>query len=133
MWVEDNQKMAALVAKTGSPYSAAMYAAKKARRLKAESYHVINDSVALEWAISGKQPEGLDDRIKRQMEKDEIEDTDRLQVVLDTIEDESVRVAVLNSYRATIRAKRLVYDYNDIRDEHMKAKIRILTKMAYIV
>lgn len=135
MYADDAEKINKIKEKFGNnSYAACMYVAKKARKLQEESYNVISESEAVEWAISDKRPDNLDEKIKikQEKEKDEIQPTDRLNSVLDSIEQENIRIAVMNSYKLSIKFKRLVYDYNNIEDKYLRAKIRILTKMAYI-
>lgn len=134
MWKDDNQKMKDLVAKTGSPYAACMYAAKKGRQLQKESYNVLSESAALSWAISGSPPKDIEERIQSRMKQEnvEIQESDKLENILSSIEEENIRIAVKNSYRASTRLKRITYDYNGIKDKGIRTRIRILVRMAVL-
>lgn len=133
MWVNDNEKMYDLIKKLNSPYAACMYAAKKARNLQTDTNNVISESDALSWAISGIPPSNLEKKLKIKFTKDQdVKNSERIDNILATIDEDYIRDAVLKSYRASVRSKRLVYDYANITDKHIRARIRILTKMAFI-
>lgn len=132
MWVNDNEKMNDLVKNLNSPYAACLYSAKIAKQLQKDANNVISESDALTWAISGIPPSNLEKKLKIKFSKENIRESDRIDTVLANIDEDYIRSAVLKSYRASIRSKRLVYEYNGITDKYIKTRIRILTKMAFI-
>lgn len=122
-----------LIRRYGSQYSATIHVAKKARQLKESCYNVILDSQAVEWAISGIPPENLGETIKKRMKQEEgMSQEDRLLTILDSIDENDIRVAVQNSYKLSEKNKQIAFDYNGIKDRGIRTRIRILTKLAYL-
>lgn len=132
MWSKDSEKIQDIFKKCNSPYAACIYVANKARKLQKESYNVLSESDALEWAISGEPPVNLNKKLALKDEKDNTRESSKIDIILSTIDEDYIYEAVLNSYRASSRAKRLVYEYNGIKNKNIRAKIRILTKMAFM-
>ena len=133
MWIDDNKDMKDLVRKTGSPYAACIYAAKKGRQLQQSVNNVISESESLSWAISGRIPKDLERRIQAKLQNtEEISESTKLGDILSTIEEDNIRVAVLNSYRTSVRMKQLVFDYNGIKDRGIRTRIRILVRMVFL-
>ena len=132
MWEKNNKQMSELVRSTGSVYAAAMFAAYDAKELQKKAYYTISESKALEWSISGEPPRDLEAKLKQRLKLEGLGESDRLDEILSTIDEDSLRVAVLNSYRASKRSNRLVYDYNGISNKDMRARVRILTRMIVI-
>lgn len=122
-----------IIKKYGSRYAAITQVANEARRLKESCYNVILDSQAVEWALSGIPPENLAEAIKTRVQKEEgISQEDRLTSILNTIDEDDIRIAVRNSYNLSTRNKQIVFDYNGIKDRGTRTRIRVLTKLAFL-
>lgn len=131
--IENIRRMEELSHEMGSRYKAAMYIAAKARRLKESCYHVIFDSEAVEWAISGVPPAHLGESLKRRLEQTmETTEEDQIAEVLEWVEDEQIKSAVMSSCRLTEQNHQIMLDYHGIKDKGARTRIRILTKMAMI-
>lgn len=122
-----------VVQRYGSAFLAVNCIAQKARKLKDACHGVIQDSEAVSWAISGEPPINLDDAVKRKIQREEgLSEEDRLNRILDSIEDRDIRKAVLNSFKLSKQRHQLIFDYNNIKDRGVRSRIRILTKMTFI-
>lgn len=131
-WPDDFKRMHELSDQLGSPYAAAMYAAKKSRVLFDQCHGVLGLGESLRCAITDELPEDLDKRIQRAKEISEQRQFTHVDEILSDVDDKEIRDAVYNSYRLSVNARHLEYDYKDIEDENTKARIRILTKMCYL-
>lgn len=133
MAINSLDKVHEIVKKSGSAYRATNTIAAKARKLKESCHHVISDSEAVDWAITGVPPENLDNALKVKAQKDVgISKEDRLSLVLDTIEQEDIREAVLKSYKLSVKNHQVSFDYNSIKDRGTRTRIRILTRVAFL-
>lgn len=133
MSVKSIQKTPEIIDRYGSAFLAVNCIARKARKLKEDCYGVIQDSEAVEWAMSGDPPAKLDMTLKRRIEREEgMSEDDRLNSILDSIEESNIRKAVLNSFKLSKQRHQLMFDYNGIKDRGIRTRIRILTKMIYI-
>lgn len=122
-----------LIKKFGSQYAATVHVATKARKLKESSYNVILDSQAVVWAITGEPPENLGESIKKRIQQEEgISQEDRIKAILDSIDEDDIRVAVINSCKLSSRSKQIAFDYNGIKDKGKRTRVRILTKLAFL-
>lgn len=131
MWENQKDDIKNLIDITGSNYAAVMYSAKLARKYLHKAKNSIPESIALSWAITGKEPINLEERIRLRLKSlDPMSDT-FIQDIVCCIDDENIRDAVENSYRLSINKKRLQFDYKNIENTNLQARIRILTRMIY--
>lgn len=130
-WPDDFYRMQSLCKDLGSPYAAALYTAKKSRQLFHESKGVMTYGESIRYALTDERPKDLDQRISKSDEVRKRRFFLPVEDVLSNIDDNYIRDAVSNSYRLSINAHHLEYDYKDIEDENLRARIRILTKMCY--
>ena len=131
MWENQKDDIENLIDITGSNYAAVMYSAKLARKYLHKAKNSIPESIALSWAITGKEPINLEERIRLRLKSlDPMSDT-FIQDIVYCIDDKRVRDAVENSYRLSINSKRLRFDYKNIDNVNIQARIRIITRMIY--
>lgn len=130
-WPDDFNKMNDLSSELGSPYAAAMYAAKKSRILFDKYKGITTYGEALRCAIADEEPENLEIRLKKAKEISERRELTIVDDILSSVDDKNIKDAVYNSYRLSINAHHLEYDYKDIEDENVRARIRILTRMCF--
>lgn len=131
-WPDDFKRMKELSNQLGSPYAAAMYAAKQSRVLFDECHGVLKYGESVRCAIVNELPEDLDKRLQTAKEIAERREFTHVDEILSDVDDKEIRDAVYNSYRLSINAHHLEYDYKDIEDENVQARIRILTRMCYL-
>lgn len=108
-------------------YKAVIYISKLARHRRKLVNYVITESEAITWVISGVKPDNLYNRIKNNKKlKNEgvLPPYDRLVYINDKEVVECVKISVKHS-----SYNHLVYIYNEIKDKHRQARVRILTNM----
>lgn len=132
-WPDDFNRMQDLSKELGSPYAAALYVAKKSRKLFKDSDGALRYGESIRYAITDDRPKDLDKRIEKVKELKNRREFAKIDNILSDIDDENIRNAVSNSYRLSMNAHHLEYDYKDIEDENLRARIRILTKMCYFL
>lgn len=133
MSIKSIQRTPEIIERYGSAFLAVNCIAMKARKLKEQCYGVIQDSEAVEWAMSGDPPAKLDATLQRRVQKEEgVSEDDRLNSILDSIEEKDIRQAVLKSFKLSKQRHQVMFDYNGIKDRGIRTRIRILTKMIYI-
>lgn len=127
MWKEDNKHVTRLVDQCGSTFAAANLAAKTARNLMKGTNDQLLDSKVLSWAITGKKPDVTESKAYHKKDFG----WECLRDMLCYVDDEDVRQSVTDSYRASRRARHLIYCYNSGLDEPRRSRVRILTRMAW--
>lgn len=111
----------------GNKYKAVIYISKLARHRRKLVNYVITESEAITWVISGVKPDNLYNRIKNNLKlknDDVLPPYDRLVYIDDKDVVECVKISVKHS-----KNNHLVYIYNEIKDKHRQARVRILTNM----
>lgn len=132
MWDKQHNDISELISKTGSPYAAAMYSAKLARKHLIECKNSIPESQALSWAITGQEPCNLEEKIKQTLALLNPLSSTYLQDALSCIDDIRIRDCVANSYRLSVNSKKLRYDYKSIQNPWLQSRIRVITRLIYL-
>lgn len=105
-----------------NPYQAMMQIAQDSRQMCLNMPHRIDMSEAMDFVAKGETPDPnkyIDHRM------DHVED------YLCGVADKEVADAVRISYAKSLKYNNLVYVYNQVRDNHRRAKIRIILKMLW--
>ena len=134
MYTVEREIVDELKQKLQSPYAACMFAAKKAKKLSNKTDNVLRYAEALSWAITDIEPKDLKARIERQkrrIAKQQGKITTRLENLLELVDDVDIAKSIQDSYSASIDANKLVFIYNSLDDEGDKARVRIITKIAF--
>lgn len=129
--VDGHETYEALAEKTNR-YEAVRMIAAEARKRANQCNNLISHSEAISWVLTGEKPSKLvvAERRGKNLMSDSLV-TDILQDTLCMIDDIQIQRAVESSVKKTIRAKDLVYTYNNIQDESRQARVRVLTRMTW--
>lgn len=103
-------------------YYATMQIAKNAREIAKSLEYRISDSEALTYAANGMTPNPKDYPDKR---------LNRVKEYISYIDDEEVRLAILDSYEQSLKNYYLIYDYKSIGDEPRRSRIRIILNILW--
>lgn len=110
------------LAKIHGPFYATMQIAKNAREIAKSLEYRISDSEALTYAANGMTPNPKDYPDKR---------LNRVKEYISYIDDEEVRLAILDSYQQSLKNYYLIYDYKSIGDEPRRSRIRIILNILW--
>jgi hypothetical protein len=110
------------LAKIHGPFYATMQIAKNAREIAKSLEYRISDSEALSYAANGMTPNPKDYPDKR---------LNRVKQYISYIDDEEVRLAILDSYEQSLKKYYLIYDYKSIGDEPRRSRIRIILNILW--
>lgn len=110
------------LAKIHGPFYATMQIAKNAREIAKSLEYRISDSEALSYAANGMTPNPKDYPDKR---------LNRVKEYISYIDDEEVRLAILDSYEQSLKKYYLIYDYKSIGDEPRRSRIRIILNILW--
>ena len=116
-----------LASALGSTYAAVNYISSAARVLLEENNYPCVESQAILWALTGKKP-------KFRRKKSLLSELDTIHVLDDVlcyVEDTEVCKMVRKSYGESLKIHHLIYFYNDEMDVDTRARIRILTRIAW--
>lgn len=125
-----------MTVKYGSKFEAIRQISKDARAKKVQCKNVITESEAITWALTGKQPHNLAQRMNRAATRKTYNPTsfyqeEYMKDLLCYIDDSDICDSVIASFHASKRSHNLVYKYiGNISDEN-KARVRILTNMVW--
>lgn len=114
----------------GNVFEASNLVANLARTVCKRYNHVISESQAIHWLISGEKPRIIDEvgKLKYTYPSKKLSPlTDRLC----SIDDEEIKQAVQSSFTESKKREDLTYLYNNIKDEHTQARVRILVRMLW--
>lgn len=124
MWKEDFLVFKHLCDACGSKFLAIKFVSEIARKLVHSKYNWSIESRLISWAITGeKPPVGINVNINPEIQ--EVED------FLTYIDDEDVKLSVLNSYVLSVQSHHLVFSYDSSMDEYRKTRTRVLTRMIW--
>ena len=110
------------LSKQYGPYYATMQITKNAREIAKSLEYRISDSEALTYAANGMTPNPKDYPDKR---------LNRVKEYISYIDDEEVRLAILDSYEQSLKNSYLIYDYKSIGDEPRRSRIRIILNILW--
>lgn len=114
----------------GCKYAAVNAIAKRARSKLSEVNNHCNISDAIRWATTGEEPDiSINEAVIQKMRSQSYQDI--IDQVLDDVDDEDTRRAVLASIADSRYEGHLIYNYKEIEDERKKARVRILTRMIF--
>ena len=124
MWKEDCSVFQHLCDICGSKFLAIKFVAEASRKLSGGKYNWSIESRLISWVITGEMPPkgihvGLDPEIRG------IED------FLSYIENRDIRLSVLASYHASVKAHHLLYSYVPDLSEFEQTRVRVLTRMIW--
>lgn len=126
----DNTKYKAYAAELGNPFLAVKKIAAEGRQLAESTDNVIFHSEGLVWATTSEEPSILKSR-----HREHISSTatwSKADEVLAAVNDDEIVWSVRQSLRSSENARHLIYVYHsNILDEFKKARVRVLTKMAW--
>ena len=114
----------------GCKYAAVNAIAMKAREKLQSTEHRCSVSDAIRWATTGEEPEITVNPVAAR----KIWDSpyhDVVDRVLDDVDDESIRSAVLASVADSQCENHLIYNYTGVEDERKKSRVRVLTRMIF--
>ena len=132
MWTTDREHIRRVVDEecNGSLYMAVNLVAKQARKKLAQADYMILDSQAISWALTSIPPEVIHKR-PSEAYPTECYGLTFLEDMLSYVDDESVEESVKISYDHSVKGNHLIYSYNKDLDPSRKARVRILTRMAW--
>lgn len=126
----DTQEFSKYEEAFGSKFAAINYVSLVARRRRASVDNCISESQALAWVVTGIEP--ADIAIYRESKKLEKE---RINMYIEDrlcyIEDVAVKDAVRITIQESSEKRHLIYNYNNILDECVKARVRIISNMVW--
>lgn len=111
-------------------YAISMYVAKLSRQICINN-PVVLSSEAIDWIVTGNKPSILN---KPHIEVNQSFNRCREDTIIDALEwvtDEIVKENVITSVNWSISNHHLIYTYNNVQDDNVKARIRILVRMIW--
>jgi hypothetical protein len=108
--------------KSISPYAATLIMAQTARSIADSLDNRISISVALDHAAKGTIPNPRNYPDHR---------LDRIKDYISYIEDNNLKVAIVQSYKQSLKANYLIYDYINIEDEPTRSRLRIVMNILW--
>lgn len=126
----ENLKFNKYIQSYGSKFAAIMYISSVARKLRCSVDNCISESCALTWAVTGEVPACVIQWRKQKSRKRNVY-TEFIKDKLCYIDDVEVRDAVDASIRLSRSEFHLIYEYQEIRDENKKARVRIICNMIW--
>lgn len=132
MWTTDRDHIKRVIDEecNGSLYMAVNLVAKQSRKKLAQTDYMILDSQAISWALTNIPPEVIHTRPSEAYPRGCYGLTS-LEDMLSYVDDESVKQSVEISYDRSVKGNHLIYFYNKDLDPSRKARVRILTRMAW--
>jgi len=125
--MEYREQFDQLASALGSTYAAVNFISSAARVLLETHDYPCVESQAILWALTGKKPKFR----KKHSLLSELDTVHILDDVLCYVEDSEVCKMVRKSYGESLKVHHLIYFYNDEMDEYTRARIRILTRIAW--
>ena len=112
----------------GSRYAAVRYVSSLARTRSSESKYHIQESEAITWILTGKEP-----KYRKRLYMDPMKYTDVciLEEILEYVDDREICESVSSSYEASLENRHLIYVYQEGLSQSQQARVRILTRMVW--
>ena len=111
----------------GSRYAAVRYVSNLARSRSSKSKYHIQESEAITWILTGKEP-----KYRTRLYMDPIKyDVCILEEILEYIDDRKICESVSSSYEASLEYHHLIYVYQEGLSQSQQARVRILTRMVW--
>lgn len=110
-------------------YLAAMYIAKKSRKLWDLGEGTLTIPESIDWAITDVPPKDLERRKERKKQREHRQKYGLLEDIVANIDDKDIRDCVLSSGLLSISQKRLVIDYDFDLDSIKFSRVRVIMRM----
>lgn len=110
-------------------YLAAMYIAKKSRKLWELGDGTLTIPESIDWAITDIPPKDLEHRKEQKKQREYEQEFGLLNDVMANIDDKDIRDCVMSSGLLSISLKRLVIDYDFNLNSFQFSRVRVIMKM----
>lgn len=116
-----------LVRACGSEYVAALVVAKQARNKVQRCDVPLLDSQAIDWVVSGREPE----QVTRDRRKSARDKWSYARDILSEVSDSDIARSVVSSLRISAKSSELCYVYAEGTDDYQRRRIRILCNLIW--
>lgn len=116
-----------LVRACGSEYVATLIVANWARNKSQQCDVPLLDSQAIDWVISGREP----DQVAKDRRKGVRDKRSYIRDILSEVSDNDIVHSVISSLRISAKSSELCYVYAEGTDEYQRRRIRILCNLIW--
>ncbi len=118
-----------ILRKFGNDYLAAVYIAKKSRKLWELGEGTLTIPESIDWAITDIPPKDLEHRKELKKQREYEQKYGLLDDTAANIDDKDIRACVKSSGLLSISQKRLVIDYDFDLDSSQFSRVRVIMRM----
>ena len=118
-----------ILRKFGNDYLAAVYIAKKSRKLWELGEGTLTIPESIDWAITDIPPKDLEHRKELKKQREYEQKYGLLDDTVANIDDKDIRACVESSGLLSISQKRLVIDYDFDLDSAQFSRVRVIMRM----
>lgn len=118
-----------ILRKFGNDYLAAVYIAKKSRKLWELGEGTLTIPESIDWAITDIPPNDLDHRKELKKQREYEQKYGLLDDTVANIDDKDISACVKSSGLLSISQKRLVIDYDFDLDSAQFSRVRVIMRM----
>ena len=118
-----------IIHKFGNEYLAAMYIAKKSKKLWELGEGTLTIPESIDWAITNIPPKDLEHRKEQKRQREYEQKYGLLDDIVANIDDKDIKVCVMSSGLLSISLNRLVIDYDFNLNSFQFSRVRVIMRM----
>lgn len=118
-----------ILRKFGNDYLAAVYIAKKSRKLWELGEGTLTIPESIDWAITDIPPKDLEHRKEQKRQREYEQKYGLLDDIVANIDDKDIQVCVMSSGLLSISLNRLVIDYDFNLNSFQFSRVRVIMRM----
>lgn len=136
-WKRDKECFDNLCKNYSSKYEAIQALCEDARHKMKQAENVISESQGLTWALTGIEPDYIEQRIKLKAERENAYkpviyyQEEYMNELLSLVDDEDICESVRQSFKESKATGHLLYVYINHISDGNKARVRILTNLVW--